>query len=251
MAETYKKIYPGNWVAHANAYPLPNAEFKKNGRPTGSPLDRQQQGVLIWPGVIAVHKVGYVHIDEALGNAAAGVVSYDITIPSPDLRPDDKPRADVNGLLIPSGVQLFRVGLRVNAIGEQPGFYSQGPKETSMMHSGLLGNAGANLWVDTDAAAAAAPASPGAVSATAASAGPITVGADGEFPVDDFALGAYPAVATTADLTLKLFTDQGRLGSALLGGIYITVEAIYMVEDKVAGLDAVHLPGARYSGYTG
>ena len=53
MAETYKKIFPGNWVAHLNAHALPNASFKANKRAVGDPRDRHQQGVLFMPGWIA------------------------------------------------------------------------------------------------------------------------------------------------------------------------------------------------------
>jgi len=116
MAETYKKIYPGNWVVGLNAWPKPNADFVKNNRPVGDPHDRQQQAVLYMPGVLAVQKVGFVHVQGAVPAApgvGAGVQGYDITIGSPDTRGDDKPRADVKGLIVPAGASLYRVGLRV------------------------------------------------------------------------------------------------------------------------------------------
>lgn len=256
MAETYKKIFPGNWVERLSAYPLPNADFRKNNRPVGDPHDRQQQGALYMPGAVAVHKVGFVRIEGAVPAApgsGAGITGYDVTIPSIDARGDDKPRADIKGLIVPQGAYLYRIGFRIPRLGNQPGYYSSGAKDpVAGEGSGLKANAGAKIWLEAKAGGATAvPADSGAITAAAAHTGAISVGASGEFPADSFANSLLTPVATTGELELKLYADKGGLGSSFLGGIYVVAEVCYLVEDEVADLESVVLPGARYSGFTG
>lgn len=256
MAETYKKIYPGNWVTHVNAYPLPNPAFKANNRPSGDPHDRQQQGILYMPGFIAVHKVGFVHIEGAVAAAPTtgeGVVTYGITIGSPDTRGDDKPRADVNGLIVPECASLYRIGLRVPRQASQPGAFSSGAKDPVVPEvSGLLANPGAKLWLEAKATTpTAAPADNGAITATEAHSGALTVSARGDFDADEVCNSVASPVVTTGELEFKICADQGGLGSNFLGGIYLVAEVCYIVLDSVADLDSLHLPGARYSGYGG
>ncbi|MCE2836045.1 MAG: hypothetical protein LW834_03480, partial [Cyanobium sp. 49614_E6] len=239
MAETYKKIYPGNWVVGLNAWPKPNADFVKNNRPVGDPHDRQQQAVLYMPGVLAVQKVGFVHVQGAVPAApgvGAGVQGYDITIGSPDTRGDDKPRADVKGLIVPAGASLYRVGLRVPRQANQPGAFSSGAKDpVAPEASGLLANAGAKLWLEAKATApAGAPGDSGAISATGAHTGPMNVSARGDFDADDFCNSVATPVVTTAELEFKLWADKGGLGSSFLGGLYLVAEVCYLVEDHVA-----------------
>jgi hypothetical protein len=256
MAETYKKIFPGNWVERISAYPLPNADFKKNNRPSGDPHDRQQQGVLYMPGVIAVHKVAFCHIEGAVPpvpGTGAGIVGYDLTVGSPDTRGDDKPRADIKGLIVPSGAYIYRCGFRVPRLSAQPGSFSSGAKDAVAGEtSGLKANAAAQLWLEAKAGGATAvPADAGAITATGAHTGTIKVTANGEFEADEFSNGLLTPVATTAELEFKLYADKGGLGSSFLGGLYLVAEVCYLVEDHVADLESIALNGARYSGYTG
>jgi hypothetical protein len=253
MAETYKKIYPGNWVAGINAYPLPNADFTKNKRPSGDPHDRQQQGVLCLPGVIAVQKVGFVHVSAGAPGAGNGVVSYDITIGSPDTRGDDKPRADVKGLIVPASASVYRIGLRVPRLGEQPGYFSSGAKDaTTSEASGVVASAGAKLWLEAKAATPiAAPGDNGAITATGGHTGPMTVSDRGDFDAGASSTVRITAVTTTAELEYKLYSDKGGLGCDFLGGCYLIAEVCYLVDDKVPSIDHLILPGAKYSGYTG
>jgi len=256
MAETYKKIFPGNWVNGINAWPKPNADFTKNKRPVGDPHDRQQQGVIYMPGFVAVQKVGIVHIEgavPAVPGTGAGVQGYDITIPSVDTRPDDKPRADIKGLIVPAGASLYRIGVRVPRQADQPGSFSSGAKDPMAPEaSGLLANAGAKLWLEAKATApAAAPGDSGAISATGAHTGPMNVSARGDFDADDFSNSVAAPVITTAELEFKLWADKGGLGSTFLGGVYVIAEVCYIVEDTVPSLDAISLGGAKYSGFTG
>jgi len=252
MAESIKKIYPGNWVTHVNSWPYQNSDAKVNGRGPGDPRDRCQQGILYMPGVVAIQKVGHVFIDAPLDPAATATIGYDVIIPSPDTRPDDKPRADIKGLFVPEGAWLYRLGVRVCSVSDQPGFPSQGPKDPLFpAQSGLAGNAGAEMWLDSAVnVAAAAVAPPAAIAAAASASGPLDVDpATGEFAPSSLEVTLPVPVSTANDQLFKLYASKGGLGTDFLGGIYIVVEACYMQTDTVPDLDALHLPGARYSGY--
>ena len=252
MAETYKKIYPGNWVERISAYPLPNADFKKNKRPAGDPHDRQQQGVLIRPGTVAVHKVAYLHVSGAAPTGSA-VKGNDLTIASPDARGDDKPRSDVTGLIVPSGAHLYRLGLRVPRSASQPGAYSSGAKDAvSPERSGLLTNAGGKIWLEAKATDPAAAPTGGAITATGANTPALTVNAtSGDFDAAAASFSLLTPTTTTSELTIKLWADKGGVGSTMLGGVYLVAEVCYLVDDSVADLESLVLPGAQYAGYTG
>jgi hypothetical protein len=264
MAESYKAIYPGNWVTHLNAYPLPNPDFKTNKRNSGDPRDRQQQAVLFMPGWLAVRKVAHAFVD------AGGNTSFDLVVGSPDLRPDDKPRADVKGLLIPSGAVVYRAGFRVPPITHQPGYYSSGDRGVipgGNKASGLSGTAGDQLVLASATPAAKAVGSIAAAAittstdtASATDASSVVVAADGTITAGSQLVQTTwdKPVATTADLTLKLYsvaaggTAAGSaIKSTLLGGVNLVVEVCYLVKEGVVDLDAVHLPGAQYAGYGG
>ena len=93
------KIFPGNYVAHLNAY--------------------REQGVVAIPGAVFSRLVGALVLDpdntdvlDANGELPAG--TYDLKILSPDLRQDDKPRKD-RPFELPAGATVYRTA--VNAIG--------------------------------------------------------------------------------------------------------------------------------------
>lgn len=87
-------IFPGNYVAHLNAY--------------------REQGVEALPGVEFYKAVGAVVLNPDSkgvttdGTLAAG--TYDAYVLSPDLRQDDKPRVDKK-LVVPAGSVVYRVAL--------------------------------------------------------------------------------------------------------------------------------------------
>ena len=83
-----KKIFPGNWVTNLSSY--------------------QGQPVVAIPGRVYYHKVGYALVDST------GGTEFDVTIPSPDKRGDDKVRADITSMTIPAGAVVYSVGLRVS-----------------------------------------------------------------------------------------------------------------------------------------
>ena len=88
-------IYPGNYVAHLNAY--------------------RDQGVVALPGVEFYRLVGAVVInpDNDSITTVDGVLSagdYAPQILSPDLRQDDKPRKD-KPMVIPAGAIVYRTAV--------------------------------------------------------------------------------------------------------------------------------------------
>lgn len=82
-----KKIYPGNYVNQLSAY--------------------QAQGLICMPGRSYVHKVGYIKVDSTPRT------EFNVIIPSPDKRSDDKPRADITGLVVPNGACVYYLALRI------------------------------------------------------------------------------------------------------------------------------------------
>lgn len=57
------------------------------------------EGVYAWPGVEAFEIIGYVKVDN-LAAAKANFKSFDITVPSPDRRPDDRVRDNRTSLVV-------------------------------------------------------------------------------------------------------------------------------------------------------
>jgi len=100
-------IFPGNYVAHLNAY--------------------REQGCVALPGVEFYRAVGAVvlnpdndNVTDADGVLAAG--DYAAQVLSPDLRQDDKPRKD-KALVIPAGSVVYRTavsapGVKAAAAGD-------------------------------------------------------------------------------------------------------------------------------------
>ena len=254
MAETHKKIYPGNFVTHLNAHALPNADFTKNKRPVGDPQDRHHQALLFTPGWIAVRKVGYAHITGQPG-------PYDIILPSPDLRGDDKPRADIKGLYIPAGAYAVRAGFRVPALSAQPGYTSSAPELRAPI-SGIHGLIGEKLMLGSAMAAAEAINGSGITTAGLAIPGTPAVGATADVPVGSTviaaAFGTPQQITAGAGLTHKLHVTTAAgtvagttaLTTTIPGGAYIACELVYILPEEVADLDDLHIGGATTSGNT-
>jgi len=79
-------IFPGNYVAHLNAY--------------------RDQGVFALPGVEFYQLRGIAMVTEAL----SGGGELDLVIPSPDLRQDDKPRLD-RPFVVPADSTVYRTAV--------------------------------------------------------------------------------------------------------------------------------------------
>ena len=84
-------IFPGNYVAHLNAY--------------------RDQGVFALPGVeyYQLRGLAYLTADQTGGG------SLTLEIPSPDLRQDDKPRLD-RPFVVPAGAVVYRTAINVQNI---------------------------------------------------------------------------------------------------------------------------------------
>ena len=87
-------IFPGNYVAHLNAY--------------------REQGCISLPGVEFYRGVGALVLnpdnDSVLTGGALTAGTYDLQILSPDLRQDDKPRKD-KPFVIPAGSVIYRTAV--------------------------------------------------------------------------------------------------------------------------------------------
>ena len=96
------KIFPGNYVAHLNAY--------------------RDQGVVALPGAVFFRGVGALVLNpDTDGNLVDGVLpadTYDLKILSPDLRQDDKPRKD-RPFVIPAGAVVYRTAVSAPGVREE------------------------------------------------------------------------------------------------------------------------------------
>jgi hypothetical protein len=82
-----KKIFAGNFVNYLSSY--------------------QGQPIVAIPGYAHYHKIGYAKAD------ATNRTVLDVIVPSPDKRPDDKPRPDIVGLVVPANALVYKVGIRL------------------------------------------------------------------------------------------------------------------------------------------
>ncbi len=96
------KIFPGNYVAHLNAY--------------------RDQGVVALPGCVFFRHVGALVLNPdnygvltEEGVLEAG--TYDLKILSPDLRQDDKPRRD-RPFELPAGAKVYKVAVSAPGVRE-------------------------------------------------------------------------------------------------------------------------------------
>lgn len=209
-----KKIFPGNWVTNLSSY--------------------QGQPVVAVPGRVYYHKVGYALITSTAAN------SWDVVIPSPDMRGDDKVRADLTGLTIPQGATVYSVGLRVSDTRKDVG--------VGTATSGLTG--GTNGETLRLANAVDGPAAGGAITATnvGTKSADLTVASNTIAPGSS-KLGTTGATLTSG-LTLKVFlaTSAGNvassntLSSSATGGTPIICEVSYYLDDEVATKEDTRIP---------
>ena len=96
-------IFPGNYVAHLNAY--------------------RDQGVVALPGAVFFRAIGALVLnpdnDSVLDvNGVLAADTYDLQILSPDLRQDDKPRKD-RPFVIPAGAVVYRTAVSAPGVREE------------------------------------------------------------------------------------------------------------------------------------
>ena len=118
-------IYPGNYVAHLNAY--------------------KGQGVEALPGVEFYQVIGVLTAD---GTVASGTKS--LVIPSPDQRSDDKPRLD-KAFVIPAGASIYRTAVNVENLSSTA---ASGTIQASGISGGVTLTASSNLFDENGAASA-------------------------------------------------------------------------------------------------
>lgn len=216
-----KKIYPGNYVNNLASYANPN----QSGVPTG---------VVSLPGRIYYHIVGYALIPYG---SAAAATSFQVTIPSPDRRLDDKPRVDQTSLVLPSGAKLYHVGIRVPDLRKDRG--------TGTAFSGIVG-------VNTDRLKLAdALANDDAMTTTTVStpSASVVVANTTIAPVSAIKASVTPVtLAGSETLAVYVTNSTGTAAgtamySSVIGGTPIIVEAAYYLEDtEVPDLNDVLTP---------
>lgn len=206
-----KKIYAGNYVNRLSAY--------------------QGQPVVTTPGRQHFHVTGYALI------TSSSATSWDIKIPSPDMRADDKPRADIPSLVLPAGACVYFVGFRVPDMRKE--------RSNGTAFSGLVGTNTERLKV-ADAVGNDNNITTSVV-ATDSSLAPFASGTITPRQVRESVVTA-PILA--ASETLKVWNVQSDgttissngVTSTVAGGTPIIVEVAYFLDDDVADLDAVRIP---------
>jgi hypothetical protein len=204
-----KKIFPGNWVTTLSSY--------------------QGQPVVAVPGRQYYQKIGYALVDST------GGTEFAVTIPSPDMRADDKVRADITGLTIPAGANVYHVGIRVPDTRKN--------KDAGTATSGLVGTNTDTIAVK-DAAASAA----NTISTTVVSTPTIAVALTTIAPTSA-KKGEVEAKTLAGAETLKVYVRNAagngtgsNLSSTAAGGTPIIVEVAYFVEDDVPDVDSTFVP---------
>lgn len=206
-----KKIYPGNWVETLSSY--------------------QGQPVVAAPGRIYYHLIGYALV------GATGATEFDVVLPSPDRRADDKPRTDIVGMKVPLGAKVYHVGLRVPDMRRD--------RALGTATSGVTGTA-----TNTIKLASASGATTDAISATAIStkAADLTVAASGALAPASTVTGVITPVALTSALTLKVYSSAAAISSSATGGTPLIAEVCFFIDDVVPELDDVRVPFPIRSG---
>ena len=204
-----KKIFPGNWVTNLSSY--------------------QGQPVVAVPGRVYYHKVGYALVDST------GGTEFDVIIPSPDMRGDDKVRENITGMTIPAGAVVYSVGLRVSDTRKN--------KDAGSATSGLSGTNTDTIALKDDAASAADTISTSVVST------PTIAVSGGTIAPTSAKNGVVTGSVLAGAETLKVFvrdsagTGTGStLSSTATGGTPIICEVSYYLDDAVATVEDTRIP---------
>lgn len=209
-----KRIFPGNWITRMSS---------GHG---GSPA----VGVLCQPSRVFYQITGYALV------GATGATAFPIILPSPDRRPDDKPRADVVGLTVPIGAKVLSLGIRVPDMRKE--------RSRGAAFSGLVGTNTNRLKV-ADAVASAT----GLTTTTLATDSSLLPVASGTVAPGAAQANVVTPVVLAAAETLQVFVTDAtgtaagsNLTSTLPGGTPIIVEVNYYLEDDVPDLDEIRIP---------
>ena len=197
------KIFPGNYVAHLNAY--------------------RDQGVVSIPGAVFFRGVGALVLnpdtDDNLNTS--GVLpagTYDLQILSPDLRQDDKPRRD-RPFIIPEGAVVYRTAVS-----------APGVREETVAGTATLTVAG----ITTPAAAPATALADGFFEPVGEFSAFVSI-------LDGTGLGSDTAIqiTTSADLVAR---QNPSAGACRHSPSAILVEVCYFLPDAAPDADDVHIP---------
>ena len=196
------QIFPGNYVAHLNAY--------------------RDQGVVALPGAVFFRGVGALVLNPDIeGNLVDGVLpaaTYDLKVLSPDLRQDDKPRKD-RPFVIPAGAVVYRTA--INGVGV---------REETVAGSTTIVPAG----ITTPTAVAATAGADGYFA-------PVGEFSLFESILDGTALGAETAVQVTTSAGL-IASQNPSAGACRKSPSALLVEVCYYMPDAAPDADDVHIP---------
>ena len=205
-----KKIFPGNWVTQLSSY--------------------QGQPVVAVPGRTYHHVVGFATI------TSTGAASWDVTIPSPDRRGDDKPRADISGLTVPIGANVYHVGIRVCDTRKDRGAGTAttsltGTNTNRIKAASAIGDDGEITATKVATSSADLPIAATTIAPTGATYGEVT-----------------PTTLTSA-VTLKVWSTNStgtvagsNITSSATGGTPVIVEVAYYIEDVCPDTDGTFIP---------
>jgi hypothetical protein len=206
-----KSIFPGNYVNRMSSW--------------------QGQGVLALPGRIYFSVIGYALI------TATPATSWDIRIPSPDMRQDDKTRVDIPSLILPAGANVYSVGLRVPNMAKERGL--------APAFSGLVGTNTERLKVadavgnDNNITASVVATSSAAVAVAGGTIAPVATRRQIITPVALSGAETLRVFLTAADGTTG---SSNSLTSTVAGGTPIIVEANYFLDDDLPDVEDVRIP---------
>ena len=197
-------IFPGNYVAHLNAY--------------------RDQGVVAIPGAVFFRGVGALVLNpdndgvtDVNGVLAAG--TYDLQILSPDLRQDDKPRKD-RPFVLPKGAVVYRTA--VNA---------PGVREEAIGDGVTIAPAG----ITTPTAAPATATAEGYFEPVGEFSAFVSI-------LDGTGLGAETAVQVTVANGGVIAHQNPSAGACRKAPSAILVEVCYFMPDAAPDADDVHIP---------
>ena len=196
------KIFPGNYVAHLNAY--------------------RDQGVVALPGAVFFRGVGALVLNpDTDGNLVDGVLpadTYDLKILSPDLRQDDKPRKD-RPFVIPAGAVVYRTAVS-----------APGVREETVAGTTTLEIEG----ITTPAAAPATAEADGYFNPVGEFSAFVSI-------LDGTGLAADTPIQITTDADL-VASQKPSAGACRKSPSAILVEVCYFLPDAAPDADDVHIP---------
>ena len=196
------KIFPGNYVAHLNAY--------------------RDQGVVALPGAVFFRGVGAIVLNpDTDGNLVDGVLpagTYDLKILSPDLRQDDKPRKD-RPFIVPAGAVVYRTAVSAPGVREETVAGT-----TTLEIEGITTPAAAPATAETDGYFAPV----GEFSAF------VSI-------LDGTGLASDTQVQITTDAGL-VASQKPSAGACRKSPSAILVEVCYFLPDAAPDADDVHIP---------